>query len=107
MHGLDPELDAGSLADNHRRRVWSDQTDPRMATWNRPASPGETGQSAWEYAIHLFGGDVNATLKGVRGGTQQIAQGMLRQSIPTRDAGQQGRVRRDLGRPRGCALSAR
>lgn len=36
------------------------------------------------YAIHLFGGDVNETLKGVVGGTQQITQAMLREVGPER-----------------------
>jgi len=36
------------------------------------------------YAIHLFGGDVNDTLKAVRGGTQRITQAVAQELDPER-----------------------
>ena len=36
------------------------------------------------YAIHLFGGDVNETLKAVRGGTQQITRAVAQRLDPER-----------------------
>jgi protoporphyrinogen oxidase len=36
------------------------------------------------YAIHLFGGDVNETLKAVRGGTQQITKAIAERMDPER-----------------------
>jgi oxygen-dependent protoporphyrinogen oxidase len=74
--GLDPELDAISLSDIFGR------VSPMTLEILEVATRSGVGVSAEEvsgaiglgYAIHLFGGDVNDTLKVVRGGTQRITQ---------------------------------
>ena len=86
MHGLDPELDAGSLADIIGDASGVTKEILEMAsTSGTGLGPEEvSGAIGLGYAIHLFGGDVNATLKGVRGGTQQIAKGITEAIDPER-----------------------
>ena len=75
-HGLDPELDAKSLTE-----VIGPSSPVTRAILEMATTSG-TGLSLDEvsgavglgYAIHLFGGDVNDTLKAVRGGTQEITR---------------------------------
>jgi len=43
-----------------------------------------SGRIGLAYAIHLFGGDVNSTLKAVRGGTQAITQSVAARLDPER-----------------------
>lgn len=84
--GLDPELDAKSLADV------IGPTSPVTKAILEMATTSGTGLSTDEvsgavglgYAIHLFGGDVNDTLKAVRGGTQQITKTIARAIDPER-----------------------
>ena len=86
MHGLDPELDAGSLADviGEASGVTKQILD-MASTSGTGLSPEEvSGAIGLGYAIHLFGGDVNSTLKGVRGGTQQISKGITEAIDPER-----------------------
>lgn len=86
MHGLDPELDAKSLAD-----VIGPTSDMTRGILEMATTSG-TGVSTHEvsgaiglgYAIHLFGGDVNETLKAVRGGTQQITKAIAQAIDPER-----------------------
>jgi oxygen-dependent protoporphyrinogen oxidase len=86
MHGLDAELDAGSLADVIGEASGVTKRILEMAsTSGTGLSPEEvSGAIGLGYAIHLFGGDVNATLKGVRGGTQQISKGITEAIDPER-----------------------
>jgi oxygen-dependent protoporphyrinogen oxidase len=86
MHGLDPDLDAGSLADVIGEASGVTKRILEMAsTSGTGLSPEEvSGAIGLGYAIHLFGGDVNATLKGVRGGTQQISKGITEAIDPER-----------------------
>jgi protoporphyrinogen oxidase len=86
MRGLDPALDAGSLADiiGDAGPV-TEQILEMASTSGTGLSPEEvSGAIGLGYAIHLFGGDVNATLKGVRGGTQQISKGITEAIDPER-----------------------
>jgi len=85
-HGLDPELDARSLADVIGPVSPITKSILEMATTSGTGlSTGEvSGAVGLGYAIHLFGGDVNATLKAVRGGTQQIASSIARAIDPER-----------------------
>jgi len=86
MHGLDPELDAKSLAEVIGPTSHATREILEMATTSG------TGLSTDEvsvaiglgYAIHLFGGDVNSTLKAVRGGTQQITKTITHAIDPER-----------------------
>jgi protoporphyrinogen oxidase len=74
--GLDAGLDARPLADVFGR------TSPITREVLEMVTESGTGVSAEEvsgaiglgYAIHLFGGDVNHTLKAVEGGTQRITE---------------------------------
>jgi monoamine oxidase len=86
MHGLDASLDAGSLADIIGSASGLTMQILEMAsTSGTGLSPKEvSGAIGLGYAIHLFGGDVNSTLKGVRGGTQQIAKGITEAIDPER-----------------------
>lgn len=86
MHGLDPKLDAGSLADVIGEASGVTKQILEMAsTSGTGLSPEEvSGAIGLGYAIHLFGGDVNSTLKGVRGGTQQISKGITEAIDPER-----------------------
>ena len=86
MHGLDATLDAMSLSDVIGSSAGVTREILEMATTSG------TGLSAAEvsgaiglgYAIHLFGGDVNDTLKAVRGGTQQISKAITEALDPER-----------------------
>jgi monoamine oxidase len=86
MHGLHPELDARSLADVIGATSRVTKAILEMATTSGTGlSPEEvSGAIGLGYAIHLFGGDVNDTLKGVRGGTQQIAKAITQAIDPER-----------------------
>lgn len=86
MHGLDPALDAGSLADIiGNASPITKQILEMASTSGTGLSPEEvSGAIGLGYAIHLFGGDVNSTLKGVRGGTQQISKGITEAIYPER-----------------------
>jgi protoporphyrinogen/coproporphyrinogen III oxidase len=85
-HGLDPELDAKSLTDV------IGPTSPVTRTILEMATTSGTGLSMDEvsgavglgYAIHIFGGDVNDTLKAVRGGTQEITKTITEAIDPER-----------------------
>ncbi len=75
MHGFDAELDRQSLAD-----VVGAVSPVTAEIIGMAAESGTglgldqlSGAVGLAYAIHLFGGDVNDTLKAVRGGTQQIS----------------------------------
>jgi len=84
--GLDPELDARSLADVMGRVSPATESILEMATTSGTGLSTEevSGAVGLGYAIHLFGGDVNGTLKAVRGGTQQIAKTIARSIDPER-----------------------
>ena len=86
MHGLDPELDARSLSDVIGEASGVTKQILEMASTSGTGLPPEevSGAIGLGYAIHLFGGDVNSTLKGVRGGTQQIAKGITEAIDPER-----------------------
>lgn len=82
MDKLDPKaIDAGSLAD-----LMGDVTPVTRAVMDMVSETG-TGLQADEvsgwiglgYSIHLFGGDVNDTLKQVVGGTQTITKALARE----------------------------
>jgi oxygen-dependent protoporphyrinogen oxidase len=76
MQGLDAELDSVSLADLIGRTTPVTREILEMATQSGTGlgTADVSGAIGLGYAIHLFGGDVNETLKGVRGGTQRITQ---------------------------------
>jgi protoporphyrinogen/coproporphyrinogen III oxidase len=86
QRGLDPELDAKALSEIFGR------VSPMTREILEVATQSGTGVSAEEvsgaiglgYAIHLFGGDVNNTLKAVRGGTQRITQAIREVIDPER-----------------------
>jgi oxygen-dependent protoporphyrinogen oxidase len=86
MHGLDPELDARPLAN------LIGGASPMTREILEMATQSATGLSTMEvsgaiglgYAIHLFGGNVNDTLKGVRGGTQRITKAITEAIDPER-----------------------
>ena len=86
MHGLDAVLEAQSLADVIGRRRRRHQGHPEMATTSAPGwrAAEVSGAVGLGYAIHPFGGDVNDTLKAVRGGTQQIARAIAEAIDPER-----------------------
>ncbi len=86
MHSLDPELDAKSLADVIGPASTMTREILEMATTSGTGlSTAEvSGAIGLGYAIHLFGGDVNSTLKGVRGGTQQITRSIAEAMDPER-----------------------
>lgn len=86
MHGLDPELDAKSLADVIGPTSATTREILEMATTSGTGlSTAEvSGAIGLGYAIHLFGGDVNSTLKAVRGGTQQITKAVAEAIDPER-----------------------
>jgi protoporphyrinogen/coproporphyrinogen III oxidase len=82
MDKLDPaQIDSGSLAD-----LMGDVTPVTRAVMDLVSESG-TGLDASEvsgwiglgYAIHLFGGDVNDTLKQVVGGTQTITKTLAKE----------------------------
>ena len=86
MRGLDPELDARSLADVIGPTSAMTREILEMATTSGTGlSTAEvSGAIGLGYAIHLFGGDVNSTLKAVRGGTQQITKAIAEAIDPER-----------------------
>jgi protoporphyrinogen oxidase len=85
-HGLDPRLDAKSLADVIGPVSPVTRSILEMATTSGTGLSTDevSGAVGLGYAIHLFGGDVNDTLKAVRGGTQQIARSIARAIDPER-----------------------
>lgn len=86
MHGLDPELDAKSLAEIIGPTSSSTREILEMATTSGTGLSTDevSGAIGLGYAIHLFGGDVNSTLKAVRGGTQQITKAITHAIDPER-----------------------
>jgi len=86
MHGLDPELDAKSLGDVIGRAAPVTRAILDMATTSGTGLTADevSGAVGLGYAIHLFGGDVNDTLKAVRGGTQQITKTITQAIDPER-----------------------
>ena len=85
-HGLDPQLDAKSLADVIGPASPVTKAILEMATTSGTGLSTDevSGAVGLGYAIHLFGGNVNDTLKSVRGGTQQIAKTISRAIDPER-----------------------
>ena len=86
MHGLDPALDAKSLADvvGPASAVTREILEMATTSGTGLSTAEVSGAIGLGYAIHLFGGDVNSTLKGVRGGTQQIAKSIAEAIDPER-----------------------
>ena len=84
--GLDPQLDAESLAEVVGPTSNLTKSILEMATTSGTGLSMDevSGAVGLGYAIHLFGGDVNATLKGVRGGTQQITKTIAHAIDPER-----------------------
>jgi protoporphyrinogen oxidase len=74
--GLDAALDARPLADVVGRVSPITREVLEMVTESGTGVSAEevSGAIGLGYAIHLFGGDVNDTLKAVRGGTQRITE---------------------------------
>ena len=86
MQGLDPELDAKSLAEVIGPTSRATREILEMATTSGTGLSTDevSGAIGLGYAIHLFGGDVNSTLKAVRGGTQQITKTIAHAIDPER-----------------------
>ena len=86
VHGLDPELDARSLADviGPTSDVTQDILEMATTSGTGLSTHEVSGAIGLGYAIHLFGGDVNDTLKAVRGGTQQITKAITQAIDPER-----------------------
>ena len=86
MHGLDATLDARSLADviGPSAGVTRDILEMATTSGTGLAASDVSGAIGLGYAIHLFGGDVNDTLKAVRGGTQQISKAITQAIDPER-----------------------
>lgn len=86
MHGLDATLDAASLADLIGPSAGVTRDILEMATTSGTGLGADevSGAIGLGYAIHLFGGDVNDTLKAVRGGTQQISRAITQAIDPER-----------------------
>ncbi len=112
MHGLDPELDAKSLAEviGPTSDITSDILEMATTSGTGLSTHEVSGAIGLGYAIHLFGGDVNSTLKAVRGGTQQISKTIAAtidperllleckvESVTTSDGGVEVRYRRNEG----------
>src|SRR5207244_2772303 len=76
MKGLDAELDAKSLAEviGPASDLTRDILDMATTSGTGLSTREVSGAIGLGYAIHLFGGDVNSTLKAVRGGKQQHAK---------------------------------
>jgi oxygen-dependent protoporphyrinogen oxidase len=74
--GLDAALDARPLADVFGRVSPITRDVLEMVTESGTGVSAEevSGAIGLGYAIHLFGGDVNHTLKAVQGGTQRITE---------------------------------
>src|SRR5207248_517760 len=85
-HGLDPELDAKSLTDviGHSSPVTRSILEMATTSGTGLSMEEVSGAVGLGYAIHLFGGDVNDTLKAVRGGTQQISKAVAEAIDPER-----------------------
>ena len=86
MQGLDAALDAQSLADviGPSAGVTRDILEMATTSGTGLAADEVSGAIGLGYAIHLFGGDVNDTLKAVRGGTQQISRAITQAIDPER-----------------------
>jgi protoporphyrinogen/coproporphyrinogen III oxidase len=86
MHGLDPALDARSLSEviGRSSRVTRQILDMATVSGTGLSIEEVSGAIGLGYAIHLFGGDVNDTLKAVRGGTQQISKAAAQAIDPER-----------------------
>ena len=86
MHGLDAELDAKSLADviGPTSDITRDILEMATTSGTGLSTHEVSGAIGLGYAIHLFGGDVNSTLKAVRGGTQQISKTIAEAIDPER-----------------------
>ena len=85
-HGLDAELDARSLADviGATSDITRDILEMATTSGTGLSTQEVSGAIGLGYAIHLFGGDVNSTLKAVRGGTQQISNAIAEAIDPER-----------------------
>lgn len=88
MEGLDPELDRRSLADVFGRASPITRKLLELVAESGTGIPASevSGAIGLGYVIHLFGGDVNQTLKAVRGGTQGIAEAVAARLGPDRVA---------------------
>src|SRR5256885_6060557 len=86
MHGLDADLDAKSLADviGPTSDITRDILEMATTSGTGLSTQEVSGAIGLGYAIHLFGGDVNSTLKAVRGGTQQISKAIAEAIDPER-----------------------
>src|SRR5437870_1066190 len=86
MNGLDAELDAKSLAEviGPASDLTRDILDMATTSGTGLSTREVSGAIGLGYAIHLFGGDVNSTLKAVRGGTQQISRAIAETIDPER-----------------------
>src|SRR2546423_2247924 len=86
MHGVDAELDAKSLAEviGPTSDITSDILEMATTSGTGLSKHEVSGAIGLGYAIHLFGGDVNSTLKAVRGGTQQISKAVAEAIDPER-----------------------
>src|SRR6266851_175910 len=86
MHGLDAELDAKSLAEviGPTSDITRDILEMATTSGTGLSTHEVSGAIGLGYAIHLFGGDVNSTLKAVRGGTQQISKAIAEAIDPER-----------------------
>src|SRR5205809_2287304 len=86
MHGLDADLDAKSLAEviGPTSDITRDILEMATTSGTGLSTDEVSGAVGLGYAIHLFGGNVNDTLKSVRGGTQQIAKTISRAIDPER-----------------------
>jgi protoporphyrinogen/coproporphyrinogen III oxidase len=84
--GVDADLDARPLADVFGRVSPTTREVLEMVTESGTGvSPEEvSGAIGLGYAIHLFGGDVNHTLKAVHGGTQRITEAIAERLGPER-----------------------
>src|SRR6266567_23333 len=86
MHGLDADLDAKSLAEviGPTSDITRDILEMATTSGTGLSTQEVSGAIGLGYAIHLFGGDVNSTLKAVRGGTQQIPKAIAEAIDPER-----------------------
>ena len=86
MHGLDADLDAKSLAEviGPTSDITRDILEMATTSGTGLSTQEVSGAIGLGYAIHLFGGDVNSTLKAVRGGTQQISKAIAEAIDPER-----------------------
>ena len=86
MHGLDEQMDAKSLAEviGPTSEITRDILEMATTSGTGLSTHEVSGAIGLGYAIHLFGGDVNSTLKAVRGGTQQITKAIAQSIDPER-----------------------